>query len=86
LQRSRRITALNTVMPMTLTLLKPALRTLLDGYWEAHPVHDVRFTNEAARFIAWLETQPPGLPEPIDDILLLARRELAIAGARLEQD
>ena len=84
LYRVTRITALNTVMPMTLTLLKPVLRSLLDGYWEAHPIHDVRFTNEAARFIAWLETRPPGLPEPIDDLIALARRELAIAEARLE--
>jgi hypothetical protein len=85
LYRVTRITALNTVMPTTLTLLKPVLRTLLDGYWEDQPVHDVRFTNEAARFIAWLETQP-GLPEPTDDLVALARRELAIAEARLEQD
>jgi hypothetical protein len=86
LYRVTRITALNTVMPLTLTLLKPVLRTLVDGYWEDHPVHDVRFTNEATRFIAWLETRPAGLQEPIDDILALARRELAIAEARLEQD
>lgn len=85
LYRVTRITALNTVMPTTLTLLKPVLRTLLDSYWEDQPVHDVRFTNEAARFIAWLETRP-GLPEPVDDLLALARRELAVAEARLEQD
>ena len=84
LYRVTRITALDTVMPITLKLLKPALRALLDGYWEAHPVHDVRFTNEAVRFIAWLETRPPGLAEPVDDLIALARRELAVAEARLE--
>ena len=84
LYRVTRITALNTVLPMTLTLLKPVLRMLLDGYWEDHPVHDIRFTNEAVRFIAWLETRPSALPEPIDDLIALARRELAIAEARLE--
>jgi len=84
LYRVTRITALNTVMPLTLKLLKPSLRELLDGYWEDHPAHDVRFTHEAVRFIAWLETGPSGLPEPIDDLVALARRELAVAEARLE--
>lgn len=84
LYRVTRITALNTVMPMTLDLLKPVLRALLDSYWEDHPVHDVRFAHEAARFIAWLETRPPALPEPVDDVIALARRELAAAEARLE--
>jgi len=84
LYRVTRITALNTVMPLTLKLLKPVLRELLDAYWEDHPVHDVRFTHEAARFIAWLETRPPTLPEPADDIIALARRELVVAEARLD--
>jgi hypothetical protein len=86
LYRVTRITALNTVMPLTLNLLKPDLRALLDGYWEAHPVHEVRFAHEAARFIAWLETRPPTLPEPADDLIALARRELAVAEARLEAE
>ena len=86
LYRVTRITALNTVMPLTLKLLKPGLRALLDAYWEAHPVHDVRFTHEAARFIAWLETRPAALPQPADDLLALARRELAVAKARLEDE
>jgi hypothetical protein len=84
LYRVTRITALNTVMPLTLKLLKPDLRALLDGYWEAHPIHEVRFAREAARFIAWLETRPPALPEAVDDLIALARRELAVAEARLE--
>lgn len=84
LYRVTRITALNAVMPMTLDLVRPVLRALLDDYWEDHPVHDVRFTHEAARFIAWLETRPPGLPEPVDDLTALARRELAVAEARLD--
>ena len=84
LYRVTRITALNTVMPLTLGLVRPVLRALLDGYWEDHPVHEVRFTGEAARFIAWLETRPSALPEPADDLIALARRELAIAEARLE--
>ena len=83
LYRVTRITALNTVMPLTLKLVGPELRALLDGYWENHPVHDVRFAHEAARFIAWLETRPVVLPEPTDDLIALARRELAIAEARL---
>jgi hypothetical protein len=84
LYRVTRITALDAVMPQTLKLLKPVLRTLLDSYWEAHPVHDVRFAHEAARFLAWLEARPPGLPEPVEDLVALARRELAAAEARLE--
>lgn len=84
LYRVTRITALNAVMPMTLKLLQPVLRALLDAYWEDHPVHDVRFTHEAARFIAWLETRPPALAQPVDDLITLARRELAVAETRLE--
>ena len=84
LYRATRITALNAVAPLTLGLIRPVLRALLDAYWEDHPVHDVRFTREAARFIAWLETRPAALPEPVDDLLALARRELAVAETRLE--
>lgn len=84
LYRVTRITALNAVMPMTLNLLKPVLRALLDAYWEDHPVHDIRFTREAARFIAWLETRPSAVPEPVDDLIARARRELAVAETRLE--
>ena len=83
LYRTTRITALNAVVPLTLGLLRPALRPLLDAYWEAHPVHEVRFAHEAARFIVWLETRPPELPEPAGDIIALARRELAVDAARL---
>jgi hypothetical protein len=84
LYRVTRITALNTVMPTTLKRLQPGLRALLDAYWEDHPVHEIRFAHEAARFIAWLETRPAALPEPADDLIALARRELAVAEARLE--
>ena len=84
LYRATRITALNSVMPLTLALVRPVLRALLDAYWEDHPVHEVRFTREAARFIAWLETRPAALPDPIDDLIALARRELTVAEARLE--
>ena len=83
LYRTTRITALNAVMPLTLDLVRPILRDLLDAYWEAHPVHDVSFTREAARFIAWLETRPPTLPDPADQIIALAQREMAIDEARL---
>jgi hypothetical protein len=83
LYRATRITALNAVTPLTLGLIRPVLRAMLDAYWEDHPVHDVRFAREAARFIAWLETRPTALPEPADEIIALARRELAIEEARL---
>lgn len=83
LYRTTRITALNSVVPLTLGVLGPVLRAVLDAYWEEHPVHEVRFAHEAARFIAWLETRPPELPEPANDIILLARRELAFDEARL---
>jgi hypothetical protein len=83
LYRATRISALNSVAPLTLGLIKPVLRELLDAYWEDHPVHDVRFARETARFIAWLETRPDLLPEPADEIIALARRELAFEEARL---
>ena len=82
LYRTTRITALNSVIPLTLGLIRPILRPLLDAYWEEHPVHDVRFTRETARFNAWLETRPHALPEPADDLIALARRELAVEEAR----
>jgi len=83
LYRATRIAALTAVVPLTLGVLRPALRPLLDEYWEAHPVHEVRFARETARFIAWLETRPASLPEPADEIIALARRELALDEARL---
>ena len=83
LYRATRITALNSVAPLTLGLIRPVLRELVDAYWEEHPVHEVRFAREAARFIAWLETRPDLLPEAADDIIALARRELAFEEARL---
>ena len=82
LYRTTRITALNSVIPLTLGLIRPILRPLLDAYWEKHPVHDVRFTRATARFIAWLESRPHALPEPADDLIALARRELAVEEAR----
>lgn len=83
LYRATRIAALNSVAPLTLGLIKPILRELLDAYWEENPVHDVRFTHETARFIAWLETRPEALPEPADGIIALARRELSFEERRL---
>ena len=83
LYRVTRITPLNTVLPLTLGLIRPILRELLDAYWEDHPLHDVRFAGEAARFIAWLEAHPSTLPEPADEIIALARRELGLEEARL---
>ena len=83
LYRATRITALNAVAPLTLGLIRPVLRAVLDAYWEDHAVHDVRFARETARFIAWLEAHPHVLPEPAHDIIELARRELAIEEARL---
>lgn len=83
LYRSTRITALNAVAPLTLGLLGPVLRDVLDAYWDDEPVHDVRFARETARFIAWLEAHPEILPEPADEIIAFARRELAFDEARL---
>ena len=83
LYRATRINALNVVAPLTLALLRPVLRPMLDAYWDEHPIHDVRFAHETARFIAWLETRPPTLPEPADEIIALARRELAYEEERL---
>ena len=83
LYRATRITPLHTVLPGTLARIRPALRDLLDAYWEAQPVHEVRFAREAARFIAWLEANPRALPNPAEEILALARRELAMEEARL---
>lgn len=83
LYRATRITALNSVAPLTLGLIRPVLRAVLDAYWEEHPVHDVRFARETARFIAWLETHPDFLPEPVDEIIALAKRELALEEERL---
>ena len=83
LYRATRITALNSVAPLTLGVIRPVLRDVLDRYWEDHPVHDVRFARETARFIAWLEAHPEVLPEPADELIALAKRELAIEEARL---
>jgi hypothetical protein len=83
LYRVTRITALNTVAPLTLALIRPVLRDVLDAYWEAHPVHDVRFAQETARFIGWLEANPSVLPEAAEEIIALARRELDTEEARL---
>lgn len=84
LYRVTRITPLNTVLPLTLGVLREDLRTLLDAYWDEHPVHDVQFAREATRFIAWLEKHRAVLPEPADGVIDLARRELAAEAARLE--
>ena len=83
LYRATRITALNAVAPLTLGLIRPILREILDAYWEDHPVHDVRFAHETARFVAWLEAHPEVLPEAADEIIALARRELAVEEVRL---
>jgi len=85
LYRTTRVAALDAVIPLTLDLLRPALRPLLDEYWEAHPVHEVRFARETARFIAWLDTRPATLPEPAAEIVAFARRELAVAEAGLSE-
>jgi hypothetical protein len=83
LYRVTRITALNTVIPLTLGLIRPVLRDVLDLYWEDNPVHDVRFAHETARFVAWLAEHPAVLPESADEVIAFARRELAIEEARL---
>ena len=83
LYRATRIAALNAVIPLTLGLLRPVLRPMLEEFWEAYPVHDVRFARETARFVAWLETRPATLPEPVADVIALARRELTFDEARL---
>jgi len=83
LYRTTRITALNSVAPLTLGLIRPILRDVLDAYWEDNPVHEVRFARETARFIEWLEEHPTVLPEPADEIIALARRELAFEETRL---
>jgi hypothetical protein len=83
LYRATRITALNSVAPLTLGLIRPVLRAVLDAYWEDNPIHDVRFAHETRRFISWLEVHPAVLPECADDLIALARRELAAEEARL---
>ena len=83
LYRVTRITALNTVVAADARSDPAGSARLLDAYWEDHPVHDVRFARETARFIAWLETRPSALPEAADEIIALARRELAVEEARL---
>lgn len=83
LYRATRLNALHSMTPLTLGLLKPVLGELLDAYWDAHPVHDVQFVRETARFIDFLETRPPAMPEPADEIVAFARRELAAEQARL---
>ena len=83
LYRATRITALNSVAPLTLGVIRPVLRELLDAYWADNPVHDVRFAHETSRFIGWLERHAFRLPEPADEIIALARRELALEEARL---
>lgn len=85
LYRATRITALNSVAPLTLGLIRPVLRDVLDAYWEDHQIHEVRFVRETARFIGWLENHPDILPEPADEIIALARRELDAEGKRLAQ-
>ena len=83
LYRATRLNALHSVAPLTLSLIKPCLGALLDAYWEEHPVHDVQFVRETARFIAFLETRPSALPEPAGEIIAFARRELAAEEERL---
>lgn len=83
LYRATRIAALNSVLPLTLDVLGPVLREVLDDYWEDQPVHEVRFALEAARFIAWLEARTGALPAPTDAVIALARRELAAEELRL---
>jgi hypothetical protein len=83
LYRTTRITALDTIAPLTLRLLRPVLRSVLDAYWEEHPVHDVQFARETARFVAWLEANAELLPTPADEIVALARAEVAAEEARL---
>jgi hypothetical protein len=83
LYRVTRITPLDAVIPLTLALIRPVLRPVLDAYWEDHPIHDVRFALEAARFIDWLERHPSALPDAAEEVVALARRELAVDEARL---
>lgn len=83
LYRATRINALNTIAPLTLGVLKPVLRELLDAYWQDEPVHDVRFLEETQRFVEWMDRHRTALPEPADAIIALARRELAADAARL---
>jgi hypothetical protein len=82
--RVTRITALNAVAPLTLSLVRPVLRELLDAYWEDNPVHELGFARETRRFIAWLEAHPNALPEAGPEIIALARRELAANEKRLK--
>ena len=85
LYRATRVTALNAMLPITLSVMRPVLRDVLDRYWADEPVHERGFARESARFLAWLEANPQLLPEPAQDIIALARRELAIEEARLER-
>ena len=86
LYRATRITALNSVAPLTLALLRPFLRALLDAYWEEHPVHEVRFARETARFADWLDSNRAKLPDPAEEIVALARREVSAEARRLAGD
>lgn len=83
--RVTRITALDAVAPLTLRLIRPVLRELLDAYWKDHPVHDLGFARETRRFIAWLEAHSEALAEAAPEIIALARRELAVHELGLEQ-
>lgn len=87
LYRITRLAALNSVLPLTLAALQEALRPLVDGYWEQHPIHEVQFLAEARRFLAYLEGQPDRLAAlagaaagPLVD---LAALELAVEAMRL---
>lgn len=83
--RVTRITALNSVAPLTLRVIRPVLRKLLDAYWTDNPVHELGFARETRRFIAWLEAHPDALPEAASEIIALARQELAANESRLEE-
>jgi hypothetical protein len=86
--RITRLTALNSLLPLTLRALRPALSPLLDSYWAAEPVHEVRFAEEARRFLAHLESHPDTLAKAAGpaaaQVRDLAALELAVEEIRLE--
>lgn len=85
--RITRLTALNSLLPLTLAALGPGLRPLVDAYWADNPVHEVRFAAEARRFLDFLDAHPDLLAAAAGAAAAalrdLAALELAVEEVRL---
>ncbi|WP_448584982.1 hypothetical protein [Thermaurantiacus sp.] len=81
LYRVTRLASLTALLPETMQSLQPELRPIVDAYWKAEAVHDVRFAAEARRFLGFLEQNPHLLAKASGKspsaVLSRARRELA---------